>query len=324
MSEYTYKLKEKIGALKYALSEKSYVTAAANLGIPYATLKSWVDKYGDIVTDNKYKSNEEIEAAIKSLSNQNKRGPKPGTLKSIYRVVAKDERGEDGLLMVERWRELRWRKNLSIDDLARISGVSKSSINNTAGCHNPPSTKTIRKISAALGVSPEYLLYGSKEGAPVDLVAEPEEPKTTPEKRADLSDRIHALNSASPVSKVDFVTFQSAERLSDAAIEDVFSDKPIISVVKDEDIDKLKKKVLDLKEEVITLRSQMTELQDQQIKLMSLAVEIMQTQQEQARQYIAFKAKAPNGSSLYKNDNYGNSAGSSIGDSFNRDFTKKT
>ena len=323
MTEYIYSLNEKIGSVKYALSEKSYITAAANLGIPYATLKYWIDKYGDFITDNKYKSNEEIEIAIKASSK--KRGPKP-VGGQTYKPVGKDERGQDGLLMIDRWRKLRKRKGFSVDDLARASGIGRATINNTAGCHNPPSKKAVPKIAAALGVSVNHLLYGTKDGAPVDLIAEASPLKIEKEKGA-LQERLLALNSTEP--KI----VQEPINVSDVTITEM--PKPIIPAnetqanATSEQHEALKNKVIELNGEVSSLRAQLTELQDQQIKLMSLSLDIMQTQQDQAKQYIAFKSKAPvnfmnnatngNGSVPHKNDNFGKT----IGDQFNKDFTKK-
>lgn len=331
MSEHIYTLNEKIGSVKYALAEKSYITAAANLGIPYATLKFWIDKYGDFVTDNKYKTNEEIEIAVKA--NAKKRGPKPGS-RQTYKPIGKNELGEDGLLMIDRWRSLRKRKGFSVDDLARASGIGRATINNTAGCHNPPSKKAVPKIAAALGVSVNHLLYGTKEGAPVDLVAEPETPKTAPEKRANLSDRINALNNPAMqftgevICPVDTIVIDNST-LPPVPTPTIHINEPQDNVITGEQHKDLLSKIFELKEEVTHLRTQLNEMQDHQLKLMNLSIDIMQTQQDQARQYIAFKSKAPgnfapysannNGGAPYKNDNYGNT----IGDQFNKDFTKK-
>lgn len=295
-----YTLNQKIDFVKFAIEQTSILEAARSLRISYNELKKWVDKYGDVATDPKHKTTEDAITALRKSSS--KRGPKP---KEKLARPKKGEKGKDGLTLVERCKKLRKSLGLSGADVADLTGLSPSTIINSVGCHIEMSDNVLNKLVELFGVSVGYLLWGVEEsalGTVYTLVEDDEKP-----------------------AEVKCVNF----KVDDAPIPDPNNQKPVISF-KDPETENLKEAIKDLKSDIRDMQEQIRGYQDQQMKMMQLCADIMQTQQEQARQYIAFRAKANTGTmsnvplntayaSNGKDDNFGNK----LGDNFNRDFTKK-
>jgi transcriptional regulator with XRE-family HTH domain len=68
---------------------------------------------------------------------------------------------EFGEEMAQPLREIRESKGLSQDDLARLSGVAKSTIVDLELGRRKPRPSTRRKLAQALGVRPEEIIFGS-------------------------------------------------------------------------------------------------------------------------------------------------------------------
>jgi len=66
--------------------------------------------------------------------------------------------------MAKRLRELREAKGLSQDDLARLSGVARATIQSAELGRRKPRPSTRRRLAQALGVRPEDILFEQASG----------------------------------------------------------------------------------------------------------------------------------------------------------------
>lgn len=264
-----HSLIEKISAVKESLNFDSTNEAADCLGISKSTLYSWVDEFGDYVTDAKYKNIKEIADAVARAPQSRTRPPRaftyPDTLK--------------GDTFIERLRYMKQESGITQREIGEAIGMTASGVAQMFATGSTPRKKTLRKLVEAFKYTEDEWMGRNKKA-----------PQVPPE----LSDIVIKRVEEEPAKPEPTPPPQVATIISEP-------------VMQNKSVDEIKE-VKKLKKEIEELSERIDKMQEAQLNMINTITSCMQTQQAmlqfQQTQRIFIPNRKKDDSSIFNSRDY--------------------